>query len=114
MPQLSMKTLIRQEIVKRIAHFKPGDKIRRSDLRRDILATSDITKDIVLRLVHHGSKRLSVDFLLRRIDRIYSDALDSIDGIYIDYDSVRHVSWVVRDEIGSLGSNQEEEENGVN
>ena len=98
----SMKLLIQREIVKRVKDFKPGEKIRRSYLKRDILRTSDITKDLVYRITYEGRRIFSPSQILRRIDRVLSDALDEIDGLYIDHDEETRISWVVRDTIGKV------------
>lgn len=101
-PTPSMKLLLQREIIKRIKDFTPGEQVRRSRLKRDILQTSDIAPDLVRRLTCDGKRILSSSLLLRRIDRILSDALSEIDGIFIHHDEETRASWIVRDDIGSV------------
>ena len=94
----SMKTILRTEIIKRVKSLKVGERVRRCDLRRSILQDPNITRDLIVRITLCGTKPMSVNQILRRVDRVYSDALDSIESVYLDYDSEKHISWVVKDD----------------
>lgn len=95
-PKDSMKMILKKEIVRRINLLCVDSEVRRSQLRRDILKDPKVSKDLVNRLTREGSKKLSVDSILRRIDRVFADALDSVEGVDLRYDRKMHCTWVVK------------------
>jgi hypothetical protein len=96
---LSMKDIFRNEILKRISELEPGQRIRRNVLRRQILADKKVAMELLKMITYEGRKTMTPAYILKRFDRVYSDALDQIKSIYLEQDEMNpRVSWIVRDE----------------
>jgi len=93
--KITIKEILRTNILKHTEKMKEGDKIRRCTLKSKVLSDVQSYKTICDRICH--GRKLTEDTVARRIDRAFSDALMTVSNVYVDYDDEHHKSWVVKD-----------------
>jgi hypothetical protein len=89
----SMKSILRSEIEKKL---KNCSEIRRCSLRRCLLGDPKIVRELLQRITKDGTKAIPINTILRRIDRVFSDALDSIPYIELRHDRHKNITWIVK------------------